>query len=80
MKLDVGRFALSAAILWGAGIFLLGIIGHYGWGTRVVDVLGSGYIGYSAAVIGGIWGFFDALIGGALFACIYNWLGRHATA
>jgi hypothetical protein len=76
MKLDVGRFSLAAAILWGAGVFCLGIVGHFGWATKVVDVLSSGYVGYSTtflgSLIGGIWGFFDGFVGAALFAWLYN--------
>ncbi len=76
MKIDVGRFALAGAILWGLGVFFLGILGNFGWVTKVVEVLGSGYIGYSTSfigsLIGGMWGFFDALIGCALFAWLYN--------
>lgn len=84
MRIDIWRFALSAAILWGLGVFFLGIIGHYGWATKVIDVLSSGYIGYSTtflgAVIGGVWGFFDGLIGAAIFAWLYNSLpGRVGT-
>ena len=83
MNLDVRRFALAGGIYWGLGFFFLGIMGHYGWGTKVVDVLSSVYIGYSTtfigAIIGGIWGFVDALIAGALFAWLYNrLLGRRA--
>jgi hypothetical protein len=30
-------------------------------------------------VLGLVWGFFDALIGGAIFAWLYNWLRGHLT-
>jgi len=41
-----------------------------------VTPLSSLYIGYAPSfvggIIGGIWGFFDGLIGGAILALLYN--------
>ena len=43
-----------------------------------VPFIGHLYRGYSispsGSVIGLVWGFVDALIGGAIFAWLYNWL------
>lgn len=76
MKLNVRGFALAVGILWGVGVFLLGLMAHFGFGTKVVDVLGSAYIGYSVsfvgALIGGVWAFFDGLICAAIIAWLYN--------
>ena len=76
MRLRVGSFALAVATYWGVGIFVLGLMAHYGWGTKPVDMLASVYIGYSAsfvgALIGGLWAFFDALIAAAIIAWLYN--------
>jgi hypothetical protein len=76
--LKVRSFALAVGIYWGVGIFVLGLMAHYGWGTRPVDMLGSVYIGYNAsfvgALIGGVWAFFDALIAAAIIAWLYNTL------
>jgi ABC-type dipeptide/oligopeptide/nickel transport system permease subunit len=50
------------------------------WGNLMVSVLGSLYVGYSATVVGSligtVWAFFDGLIGGAVFAYLYNYLGQ----
>ena len=52
----------------------------FGWGKGIVEVMSSVYIGYSASFLGGIigavWGFADGLIGGAIFALIYNGIAR----
>ena len=54
----------------------LGWMGAIGWARPIVDVLASGYIGYAPSffggIIGGLWGFFDGLIGAAAFAWLYN--------
>lgn len=75
--LDVKAFGLAAGIMWGAGVFLLGLLAMAtGFAAPMVAGLGSGYLGYDATVagsiIGGIWGFVDAGIGGVVFAWLYN--------
>jgi hypothetical protein len=46
--------------------------------------IGRFYIGYNVippgSVIGMVWGFFDAFIGGAIFAWLYNLLSKPAAA
>jgi len=80
MKLDVRAFALSCALVWGAGLFLMTwwIIAFDG-ATAEVTLIGKVYRGYSitplGSVIGLIWGLLDGLIGGAIFAWLYNLLG-----
>jgi hypothetical protein len=77
MKLDVKAFALSCAITWGLGLLLLT------WWIMAFDGpsvqptwLGRVYRGYMltpvGSIIGGIWAFVDGLIGGAVFAWLYN--------
>lgn len=79
MKLDIRAFALSCALVWGLGLFLATwwIIGFDGASTDPT-LLGKLYRGYSVtpagSVIGLVWGFFDALLGGAIFAWLYNLL------
>jgi len=84
MKLNIKAFALTCALVWGVGLFLLTwwIIAFDG-ATGEATLLGRLYRGYSVSpigsVIGLIWAFFDALIGGAIFAWLYNVLaGRIA--
>ncbi len=86
MKLNVKAFALACAILWGAGLFLLTwwIIAFEGR-SYDVTLLGRIYRGYNitplGSVIGMVWAFFDALIGGAVLAWLYNLLvGRGPNA
>ena len=79
MKLNVKAFALACAVLWGIGVFILtwwlialeGATGESTW-------LGKFYLGYTVSpvgsVIGFVWGLVDALIGGAVFAWLYNFL------
>jgi hypothetical protein len=77
MKLDIRAFGLSLGIIWAIGSFLLGILATLsGQGKEIVDIIGSFYIGYAATIkgslIGAVWAFIDAFIGGALLAWLYN--------
>jgi len=77
MKLNVGAFALTTGLMWGFGLFLLTwwIIAFDGI-TGEVTIIGKLYRGYSispsGSIVGMIWAFSDGLIGGALFAWLYN--------
>jgi hypothetical protein len=77
MKLDVRAFALTCALVWGLGVFVLTwwIIAFDGV-TNEPMWLGRIYRGYTlsptGSVFGLVWGFFDGLIGGAIFAWLYN--------
>ncbi len=72
-------FGLAAGILWGLAVMVTGLLAAwFGYGKMFVDVVGSFYIGYQptvpGSIIGCIWGFFDGLIGGFVFALLYNFL------
>ncbi|MFQ5583305.1 MAG: bacteriophage holin [Calditrichia bacterium] len=77
MKLNPKAFAITAGLMWGFGLFLvtiwLLIIGSRG---ETISLIGKFYFGYSLSVVGAflglLWGFIDGLIGGFLFAWIYN--------
>ncbi|MBL7198475.1 MAG: bacteriophage holin [Candidatus Omnitrophica bacterium] len=76
-KLNVKAFGLAVGIVWGVGMFVLGIIAMaFGWGDRFVEILSSLYIGYKAtflgSIVGAVWGFIDAGIGGIIVAWLYN--------
>jgi hypothetical protein len=79
MKLNIRAFALTAALFWGFGLFFLTwwVIAFEGTSDRVT-VIGHVYRGYSispvGSVIGLVWAFVDGLIGGAVFAWLYNLL------
>ena len=77
MKLDVKAFAVACAIIWGVGLPLLT------WWTMALDGpstdptwIGRIYRGYNLTFVGSlygaIWAFLDGLVGGALFAWLYN--------
>jgi hypothetical protein len=77
MKLNVKAFALTCGLLWGIGLFVFTwwIIAFDG-ATGEVTFIGRIYRGYSispgGSFIGLIWALFDGLIGGAIFAWLYN--------
>ncbi len=77
MKLNVKAFALTCALVWGFGLFLLTwwLIWFEGV-TREPLLIGRLYRGYNISPLGSLiglaWAFFDALVGGAIFAWLYN--------
>jgi hypothetical protein len=77
VKLNIKAFALTCGILWGLGLFFLTwwIIAFDGSGNSPM-LLGRIYRGYSlspiGSVVGLVWAFFDGLVGGAVFAWVYN--------
>ena len=86
MKLNVRAFSLTCGIVWGVGLFLLTwwIIAFEGV-TGEVTLIGRLYKGYRisplGSIIGLIWAFADGLIGGAVFAWLYNlFAGRRVAA
>lgn len=86
MKLDIKAFAITCALVWGSGV-LLGT-----WWIILLDgpqeaapMLADLYRGYrltpTGSLIGFVWALIDGLIGGAIFAWLYNKLSsRVATA
>ena len=83
MKLDVKAFALTCAAVWGTGLFLATwwIIAFDG-PSDSATFLGSIYRGYSITAVGSVkglvWATVDGLVGGAIFAWLYNWIGSRA--
>lgn len=77
MKISVKAFALTCGIIWGLGLFGLTwwIIAFDGI-THEATLIGRLYRGYNISPLGSllglVWGFFDALVGGAIFAWLYN--------
>ena len=77
MKLDAVKFGLSAGIIWGISVFVMTLIAQgTGYGIGLVSALGKLYIGEQPTIIGAIlgmvYGFFDAGIGFYIFAWLYN--------
>jgi hypothetical protein len=77
MKLNVKAFALACGIIWGLGLFGLTwwIIAFDGAAVERT-LIGQCYRGYTISAagsfIGLIWGLADGLVGGAVFAWLYN--------
>jgi hypothetical protein len=81
MKLNEKAFGLACGLTWGGAMFLLGIIDMFTfWGDAWGVLMSTIYIGYTptllGSIIGGIWGFCDAGIGGTAVAWLYNKLAR----
>jgi len=86
MKLNVKAFALACGILWGLGLFVLTwwVIAFDG-STSEITMIGRLYRGYTISPLGSLlgllYGFIDAFIGGAILAWLYNRIaGRSAPA
>ena len=80
-KLDVRALGLSCGILWALGMLIMGILNMaFNWGDAFVALMSSLYIGFkptvSGIIIGAVWGFVDAGIGGVVIAWLYNKLAK----
>ncbi len=79
MRLNVKAFGLTCGLIWGLGLFAVTwwIIALDG-ATGEVTFIGRIYRGYSitplGSVAGLVWGLADGLIGGVIFAWLYNLL------
>ena len=81
MKLNTKAFALTCGIIWGLGLFFLTWwMIAFGGATGERTMIGQIYIGYSVSpagsLIGLVWAFVDALVGGAIFARLYNLIAK----
>ena len=80
MKLNIKALAFTAAVLWSAAMLIVGIINMLNpeYGALFLTVMSSIYPGYhpfegySSVIIGALYGFVDAGIGGLVFAWLYN--------
>lgn len=84
MKLDIRAFSLTCALLLGFGLFLAT------WWIMAFDgssadptLIGKLYRGYNitpmGSLIGLAWGLVDGLVGGAIFAWLYNLLSSRSS-
>ncbi|MDH3700049.1 MAG: bacteriophage holin [Alphaproteobacteria bacterium] len=77
MTLNVRAFAIASAIIWGVGVFILTwwliVLGDV---AAAPTLLERAYVGYDftplGSLIGLAWAAADGLVGGALFAWLYN--------
>jgi len=75
-KLNVKALAVGLGLSWSVCMLFVGWASIFGWGTKLVEVFSSLYIGFApnflGGLIGAIWGFVDGAIGGAIIALVYN--------
>jgi hypothetical protein len=84
MHLNVKRFALASGVLWGLALFGITLVATgRGIGDHLSH-LSSIFIGYQVSYLGSliglVYGFLTGLVGGALFAVIYNGSQKDRTA
>lgn len=80
MRLSIRAIAFAGALLWGAAIFLVGIVNLAapGYGLTFLQMTSSVYPGFhdshtfGSVVIGTLDGIIDGAIAGLLFAWLYN--------
>lgn len=75
-KLNVKALAVGLGASWAICVLFLGWVSIFGWGTKIVEIMSSVYIGFAPTFLGGIigagWAFVDGAIGGAIIAFVYN--------
>ena len=77
MRLPIAAFTLTCGVLWALGLFVVTwwVIAFDG-SSSDPTLIGRVYRGYTftpmGSVIGLLWGLVDGLIGGAVFAWLYN--------
>jgi hypothetical protein len=85
MRLNVKAFALTAGLFWGTGLcFIAWWIMLFDGPTGEPTLIGQIYRGYSISPLGSLiglgWGLVDGMIGGAVFAWLYNALATRAAS
>ena len=77
MKINIKAFALTVGFFWGFGLlFITWWIILFEGASGDITIIGRVYRGYSISIagslIGFVWAFVDGIIGGAIFAWLYN--------
>ena len=80
MKFNTKALALTSGILWGVAMLAMGLANLVwsNYGQKFLQTMASVYPGYHATrsiaevLIGTLYGVVDGLIGGAVFAWLYN--------
>jgi hypothetical protein len=77
-RLNTKAVALALGIMWSLGVLFMSMtaVTTESYLHNIVEFLSTVYLGYSLSIggiiTGMIWGFFDAAIGGFIFAWLYN--------
>jgi hypothetical protein len=79
MKLNIKALALASAILWGVAMLLMSLAnliwGSYGQFLQMMSSVCPGYHAtrtIAEVIVGTLYGAGDGLVGGAVFAWLYN--------
>lgn len=77
MKLKISAFAMTTGLVWGLGLFMITWwIIFFDGSTGETLLIGKVYRGYNVSALGSLvglaWGLVDGIIGGAIFAWLYN--------
>ncbi len=81
-KLDAKSLALTMGIIWALALLFISIVSllSQSYLHNITEFLATIYLGYTLSffgiIIGMIWAFFDAAIGGFVFAWLYNKLAK----
>jgi hypothetical protein len=86
MSLNVKALALTAALVWGGAILLVGVGNQIsaGYGSAFLDLIASIYPGYTpsgfgSVIVATLYGMLDGLVGGAIVAWLYNKIAAGAS-
>jgi hypothetical protein len=77
-RLDAKASGLAFGIMWSFGVLILSLVSLFSetYLHNIADFFSSVYLGYElnlmGIIIGMVWGFFDAFIGGFVLAWLYN--------
>lgn len=86
MKFSTKGLAFASGMVWGAAMLVTGLA-NFLWGNygqQFLQIMSSVYPGYHATrsisdlIIGTVYGAVDGLIGGAVFAWLYNQFAKPA--
>ena len=76
---------LAVGVLWGIYTLMIGLTASFfGYGSELVGIIGTLYIGYNATVLGAfigmIWGFVDGFVVGYLIEMLFSYFNRVKTS
>ena len=80
MRLNANALAVTVSVLWGISVLVVGLVNVIwpSYGQAFLQLCASIYPGYnpgngvSSVFIGTIYALIDGLVGGAIFAWLYN--------
>ena len=80
MRLSIRSLTITAAILWGGSVFVVGVANVIWptYGVAFLQLVASIYPGYDATgsagsvIVGTLYGILDGAVGGLLFGWVYN--------